>query len=796
MPTFSIELPDKRVLDIEAGDEATAMRGAREWHQSNPKPEMGLVEYGKRLGGAALQGLMFEGADEAGLVDREADKRFSEENPVMSTVARIAGGVPLFAAGPGAAAARWAVGGKGLLSNIGRSATLGSTLGTASGIGAGEGDLAERLPSAHTGGLLGLGLGAAAPPVAAVAGRVAGAVAPAVSRAREVFSRPAEPPLPFSAFDAQPTPASLGAAAVGGTPRTRFVNDMTPGEIANAQTRALGAIRDALVREGRTPAELETLLDEFATWASRFHTNSYGQDVVTVADLSPGLQRLLGTLARQSPEAARDISAFLQARQTGMTPAGADAGRLGQRGIPSQDRLSRPMTGEQAAEEFGPAFQRAPTGNLRTGQKNLQPTGHFARVMDAVKRALHLRDEDFHGHAANPGRTMDDINTAMRTDARRNYGALYRLGQRVNLQRTIAPVIERWETAAAAAQPPLSNFLASATKLFRTKATGEIVRDIENFDRYGKQYLDDIIRKAFRDGDSAAGIELTRFRDELFDALRNSADTSTRRIALLYDRARSAYNTDSARQELIERFRGIWKGDPRRLVEEYAALSDSDQKLARLGVLWGAEEQTAGQQLNRNITGLFNTPKAQQILAAIVPRTQTATGRVRMRGGAPAEFSDTPQRLGAYLDVEKLFPETRNVATGGSMTARNIQDDLMQVALDASQNIQTLMGVLRGNQSLYQLVERATTLAWDRAFGVGADAAREATRMLLTANPAERTAMLRQVAAMMPPDRMAHFNRLMQRIQAGVAGVGVAGTTAGAVSAGAPQPQQGGPTLL
>ena len=98
----------------------------------------------------------------------------------------------------------------------------------------------------------------------------------------------------------------------------------------------------------------------------------------------------------------------------------------------------------------------------------------------------------------------------------------------------------------------------------------------------------------------------------------------------------------------------------------------------------------------------------------------------------------------------------------------------MQVALDASQNIQTLMGILRGNQSLYQLVERSITFVWDRLFGVGADAAREAVRMLLTANPAERTAMLRQVAAMTPPDRMAHFNQLVQRIQSSVAQPGIA----------------------
>lgn len=44
MPVFSIELPDKRVLDIEAGDQSTALRGAQEWHQSNPMKPVGQGE--------------------------------------------------------------------------------------------------------------------------------------------------------------------------------------------------------------------------------------------------------------------------------------------------------------------------------------------------------------------------------------------------------------------------------------------------------------------------------------------------------------------------------------------------------------------------------------------------------------------------------------------------------------------------------------------------------------------------------------------------------------------------------
>lgn len=42
MGVYSIALPDGRTLDIEAGDEATAISGAKQWHASNPKPSSPL----------------------------------------------------------------------------------------------------------------------------------------------------------------------------------------------------------------------------------------------------------------------------------------------------------------------------------------------------------------------------------------------------------------------------------------------------------------------------------------------------------------------------------------------------------------------------------------------------------------------------------------------------------------------------------------------------------------------------------------------------------------------------------
>jgi hypothetical protein len=774
MAVFSIELPDKRVLDIEADDEATALRGAQEWHHANPKAQS-WGEWARGVGRSALQGATFDFADELGLTDREADKRFSEGNPIASTIGRIVGSAPLFVAGPGAAAARWAVSGGRMLPNIGRSATLGSGLGTVSGLGAGEGDLAERMPSAQMGGLIGLGLGAAIPPVAGAAGwagrRVANTVAPLTHRA------PREPQLPFNAWS-EPIE---GARFIGdGSPPTP-----PPGEIAGAQERALTMIRDTLLRSGRSTRDLDDMLTRLQE-ARTYHSSGTAQDATVLADLDQGLQRLAGSLARQSPEAAREITAVLQGRQTGLTPTGANARALAQRGIPTRERFADPLTAGIPSKP-GEA-ERALGSAFGAGGGNVVPMGHRSRVLDALKRAFLLKDSDFHGHAANPGRTLDQVIDAAKAGAQRRYGALYRLGERVDLRPAIQPVMEKWGQIAASLPKEVGDEIVGALRLFYSPggADAQLVRSIKNFDLYGKQYLDDKIAKLYRSGDNAIAGQLRAFRQELLDALDNAADTPTRRIATLYRGARAQYSDRMESREIIERFKEAWKGTepPQSLLDDYARLSPEKQKLARLGMLWGVEERSGGTELARNVTGIFNTPRAQELLAGIIERS----------GSRGATFANRPERFGQYIDFERLMPETRNIATGGSSTARNIQDDLMQVALEASQNVETLMSVIRGNQSLHQLVFGVLEYGWNRAFGVGADAAREAVRMLFTANPAERAAVLQQVARIMPANRMAHFNTLMQQLQQSLAAPGIAGLS-GATAAPTPQPG-GGPVSL
>lgn len=117
------------------------------------------------------------GADYGKTVEqiRRENQQFEQRHPVQAFVSNVAGGAPLLAFGPGAAAARWALaaragqGGQMVAGPLGaqvlRSGALGAGIGGVHGFGAGEGTPQDRIGSAVTGAVIGGALGAAVPPV-------------------------------------------------------------------------------------------------------------------------------------------------------------------------------------------------------------------------------------------------------------------------------------------------------------------------------------------------------------------------------------------------------------------------------------------------------------------------------------------------------------------------------------------------------------------------------------------------------------------------------------------------------
>lgn len=191
--TIDVTGPDGSRISFPDGTDAATINSVMGQHFGRGGDTRPQQSYGGGLLRQAAQGLTFNAADEieatlpfmresgedynaAATRIRRGNERFSQENPVASFAANVAGGTPLLAFGPGAAAARWAMAARTLptgarvagplRTQVARSAELGAGVGGAYGLGAGEGNVAERIPGALQGAAFGGALGVAVPPVA------------------------------------------------------------------------------------------------------------------------------------------------------------------------------------------------------------------------------------------------------------------------------------------------------------------------------------------------------------------------------------------------------------------------------------------------------------------------------------------------------------------------------------------------------------------------------------------------------------------------------------------------------
>jgi hypothetical protein len=801
MPVFSIELPDKRVIDIEASDQATAVRGAQEWHQANSKPERSWGDWLKRMGGAAAQGALGEFGDELGIVDREADKQFSEESPIASTMARFGGGIAPFVAGPGAWAARAAVASPRLLGRIAGSAGLNSTVGTVYGLGAGEGDLADRLPSGQMGGLLGLGLGAAVPPFAAGAGvlaRGAGTVASAVApqtmqRLRTAMAGgPRGEAPPFRPISDLPPQQPIEGASFISDPAAPPPAPPPTREALDALDSARQLLVDQAVRGGRTRADIDAMGARLAEMdrARTMNPNSFGQDTTALVDMLPEWRRMAGSIWRAYPESANDMNAFIDARQTGIAPRELARG-LAQRGIPTRgSRFTDPRTRGEL-EEFADTQFQTPGGKGVGNENKPMPMGHLERVRDELRRSFEISDEVYHRHGTTGVLTQEMVINRAEEAARKNYADAFKAYPTLNLRSTIGPIFRKHlDLARQLESTATEKYLERIQSLFFRKDAPVYLKQFDQI----KREVDGLIKADLAKPEHVhrAGV-LNALKNDLLKAV----DNVTGGERSIYGAARAEFSSEmemadaylKGRKALDDtsRLRRTGPGNEVRGTEvttdAFKALSKGEQKMFRLGLLDAITASARGKPRANEALRAFETPRVQELLSATIKRTDDVTGA----------FADRPERLSRFLDFERDMQQTRETIRGNSMTARNLQDDMALAGLETVQRVQSFTDMWRGSQSLWQFGSRILEWIIDRSFGIRPDAAREATRILFTANPQERVRFLAWLAERMPADRMARFNELMAKVQQRVAAPGI---SAGAGMTGAPAPDQGGTQFL
>jgi hypothetical protein len=731
--------------------------------------------WGEYLGGLArqgAQGLSFGFADEleagarslvggrsygdiVGEVRRE-NEEFAQDNPGASLTANLVGGIVPFTGGPLGAAARWAMRGATLPRTAGRSALLGAGAGGAAGLGAGEGDLMERMPSGLTGAAFGGAIGAAIPPVFAGAGRGLEWANNIMRRGRARPSADYQPPVP-----------PMGRPIEG----ARFVNDVPippTQEALGAQKGALKMIDDWITSAGGSIEGLDRAWQ--AAQRSRvLHSSGEAINAQTLAELYPPLQRLLRAAASGYREVGEDVTRFLRARHTGIASADEAAG-LAQRGIPTRERFMPGRTVAENRERFGV--------ELGTGDKNISPTGQLGRMVDEGKRLFRIKDSDFHGHAANANRTVQQIMDSLEKTSLPARKAAFGAGDMVDLRPAIGPILTAWGQRAAEDAPLIGTVVRRALRQFYTTGGGkdaQMIRDLRRFDR-GKRALDKLIQDNLG---SEVGFTLQNLKRELLAAVDGIKQG---RVGELYARARGIYAGGMEERDILTRFRDhVTKSNPDATVGDYDALTTAaHRKLARLGYIWGIEDANLGRRGAQDATLLLDTNRVEQTLTALGRRT-----RARSR-----DADEVMRRFGNYIGGEQeMVRGTAKTVVGGSMTDRNLQDALAMGTMEIAQNVQSLRDIARGSTSFFDLASRGIQWAYNRAFGMSADRAREVSRLLLTANPQEITAIIAWLRMTMPASRMRRFEELMSQVQRSAAGaLGGAGAVGGAAAGQQPSP--------
>lgn len=409
--TFSIQLPDGRVVKIQAGTPEEAAKGARlmlarEEGEARAK-EPGVLPYvdnlARQAAGAAsmnfadevaagLDALLSRGSGASELAarysenlasNRAQNEAFSNANPVASFVSNAAGAVGGTLATLPTAALR---GASTMLGNVVKGGLIGTSMGGISGFGEGEGGLLNRLNSGGKGAAWGGAAGMALAPVATALGGGyryiaespgVRAVADTVGRTMTKIADALTPPS---------LPASAPKGGIAGEDlKTKIANALrknAPGAREIIDDAAAHRIALALRRGGSSAEDVRKIMA------------GLGEDAMLV-DTTQLLQRLARSTNQSESPAARIIDINMAARnmrtesRVGRAGVGAFGDNLpavkeierlrGQLKSTREDYLEADAAGLTVSREMQEVMNRAPAIKesidalrkeyARTGQK-------------------------------------------------------------------------------------------------------------------------------------------------------------------------------------------------------------------------------------------------------------------------------------------------------------------------------------------------------------------------------------------------------------------------------------------
>jgi hypothetical protein len=404
--------------------------------------------------------------------------------------------------------------------------------------------------------------------------------------------------------------------------------------------------------------------------------------------------------------------------------------------------------------------------------KDAEPTGQRARMLNALERSLRVSDEEHHDFAASAKLTDDQLTAAQQEAAAPAYDAVREAGKTVDLRPYLGPIVTKWQARAKAAPKTERAEITRALGEFLDDA-GVPHRNIETFDK-AKQFLDEDIRPYFQGGDKGnkqLGRTLVELKNDFVAAVDAIDKENPNGLGPLYVKARDAFSGPEAAKREIQLGRDMFKEDSEVGVQQFKDIETRGGKnRAKLGYYAEVAKRSATVPPNQDVTRLLRTPKQEEILANIIERTETKTGRLhttrdpatgRMVVDESKEFRDRPQRFGAFLQEEgPTFTRTKEIAKGGSSTARNLADDA------AYDTLHKVADIFR-DPSLTSIGRRGFEYVLNKMFGLPAERAQAMTEMLLTADPIRRGQIIDALKTKMGVSRFERFQEIMGQVARG-----------------------------
>lgn len=488
-------------------------------------------------------------------------------------------------------------------------------------------------------------------------------------------------------------------------------------------------IANQLARANVTVPQIRQRFDA-ADEAARLNSNSRAQNLLAPVDIDPSLQRLAGSVARQQPEADNIGKAFQYSRQTGQ-PSGLP--------LPAETMVPT----RQAMAKVGP---------------NDPPAGQHERVSDALKRALSIEDSALHGHGKTGYATEKLIVQRAREGAEDLYGKAYTAADGVDIRPHVEPVLKKWLETSMEEPAAVGHAMRAFIKQFTTQAGP--VGDLRRFQK-AKEFGDGLIEKWMTSPDSRNKYVGGRLAEMQRDLLGTIDNIPTNGIGPAYKTARDTFAGEMQLRDAYKLGRDTLRDDSEVVVDQFRQLAtEGERKAARLGLWEGHRQMAARKGRSDDVTKIFTTPRVQEIMSELIPRSK----------GADATFANRPERFGQYLANEGKMIQTRNQTMGNSKTAERLADD---EALNSMQSMIEAAKKSTASPSASGMVMNLMESALSKLFGFRADTAAAIARRLYTANPREREILLARIEARMGPGRAAHFARVMNEMSGAAPGQSV-----------------------